>query len=111
MLYLDADSAPLVSPDSLFDLKEYKDHGSLFWPDTMCQRPSLFNELVDMGLIMEESAPKRQEWESETGQWLLDRRLHREPLEFIMLMGTHADYTFTKAFGDKVRIVIENHFF
>ena len=102
VLYLDSDSAPLVSPDTLFDLKEYKKQGSLFWPDTPCQRPGLFNELIDMNLMGEDDAPAPGERESESGQWLLDRRLHREPLEYALLLGTHAEYTFTQAFGDKV---------
>lgn len=109
VLYLDADSALLVSPDSLFELKEYKQRGSLFWPDTPCQRPAIFNELINVGLIEDRDAPGPGERETESGQWLLDRHLHREALEYTMLLGTHAGYTFTKAFGDKVSIIKESN--
>lgn len=102
ILYFDSDSAPLVSPDSLFELPGYKKSGALFWPDTPCSRPAVFDELIGMGLMDEEDAPAvREERQTEAGQWLLDRRRHREPLEYIMLLATHADFTFARAFGDK----------
>lgn len=101
VLYLDADSAPLVPPESLFTLPEYVKSGSMFWPDTFCQRPALFSELISMGLISERDAPQVNEHETESGQWLLNKKRHREALEFIMLLGTHAEFGFSKAFGDK----------
>ena len=110
ILYLDADAAPLVHPDELFELEEYTNTGAVFWPDTPCQRPQVFTELIQMGLIGEEDAPKPDEHETEAGMWLLDRRRHREALEYTMLMATHAEFTFTKAFGDKVRLLYVSPF-
>lgn len=101
ILYLDADSTPLSDPLDMFSLPEYQKSGSLFWPDTPCQRPGLFNQLIDMGLIGEEEAPRQDEHESESGQWLLHRKSHREAIEFTLAMGSHSDFTFAHAFGDK----------
>ena len=33
VLMLDADNQLLVSPDILFNMPEYKQHGAVFWPD------------------------------------------------------------------------------
>ncbi len=33
ILFLDADSQPLVHPETLFDQSAYIEHGSFFWPD------------------------------------------------------------------------------
>eukprot|EP00890_Picochlorum_soloecismus_P006573 jgi/Picsp_1/740/NSC_04229-R1_hypothetical protein CHLNCDRAFT_139528 [Chlorella variabilis] len=101
ILYLDADSTPLSNPMDMFSLPEYKKSGSLFWPDTPCQRPRLFDQLIEIGLIEEEEAPRRDEHESESGQWLLNRKSHREAIEFTLSMGSHSDFTFSHAFGDK----------
>lgn len=101
VLYLDADSSPISNPDKLFSLKEYEETGALFWPDTPCSRPNLFEQLIEMDLIEEQDAPKLGEHETESGQWLLNRRIHREPIEFMVAMGSHSDFTFSYAFGDK----------
>lgn len=101
ILYLDADSSPLADPDTMFSMEEYKKTGALFWPDTPCSRPGLFGQLIDMNLIEEKDAPYVFDHETESGQWLLNRRIHREPLEYTMAMGSHSDFTFSYAFGDK----------
>ena len=101
ILYLDADSTPLSDPMEMFSLPEYKKSGSLFWPDTPCQRPQLFDQLIGMGLIEDSDAPRRDEHESESGQWLLNRKSHREAIEYTLAMGSHSDFTFSHAFGDK----------
>lgn len=98
ILFLDADSTPVVRPESLFNLSEYTATGALFWPDTPCQTPLLFHDLVKMGLMSEDQLPDR---ETESGQWLLDRRRHREALEYALMLATHDEYTFYRAFGDK----------
>ena len=33
VLFLDADSQPLVDPENIFSQSAFQDHGSLFWPD------------------------------------------------------------------------------
>lgn len=100
VLYLDTDSVPLVQPETLFDLPDYKRTGSLFWPDKPMTRPPIFDDLIEMGLIDEGDAPKDMR-QTEAGQWLLDRHRHREALEYILFMGTRSDYAFTKGYGDK----------
>ena len=35
ILYLDADSLPLLDPGLMFEWQPYKESGSLFWPDDM----------------------------------------------------------------------------
>ena len=101
ILFLDGDSTPLVPPESLFDLPEYKRTGALFWPDKPPQRPPIFTELIKMGLIAEADAPEGLIRQTEAGEFLLDRRRHREPLEYIMFLGTRSDITFTMSYGDK----------
>lgn len=101
ILYLDADSSPLADPTTMFTLQDYKKTGALFWPDTPCSRPGIFQQLIEMNLIDERDAPRVDEHQSESGQWLLNRRMHREPIEYTMAMGSHSDFTFSYAFGDK----------
>lgn len=88
-----------MKPEALFELPEYKSTGALFWPDIKCGPPMLFYDLLDMGFISIDQMPTMQ---TESGQWLLDRRKHREALEYILLLGTHDDYTFKRVNGDKV---------
>ena len=102
VLFLDADSTPLIAPEELFENAEYKKSGTLFFPDAPCVRTRIFDRLIGMNLITENDAPEKEgERETESAQFLIDRRRHRIPLEFIMFLGTHAEYSFSQAHGDK----------
>ena len=53
VLLLDADSQPLVNPESLFELPAYRMHGSQFWPDFVgaggeCVSCQLRNDMLSM---------------------------------------------------------------
>ena len=94
VLYLDADSFPVVNPEHLFDHPAYKETGAVFWPDigvTANENPIW----QDMGV------PYRLEPEFESGQMLIDTVRHREPLELALEMNLQAEKYYQMIWGDK----------
>lgn len=71
MLVLDGDSMPVQDPEMLFDHPEYRRTGSMFWPDSLCERVELFNQLD--GVDDPWQAARWGPWQAETGQVLLNR--------------------------------------
>ncbi|RHY34577.1 hypothetical protein DYB32_000843 [Aphanomyces invadans] len=84
VLFLDSDNFPTRDPTYLFDLPEFQDTGTLFWPDFWQPEYSIFNlnpqsllwQLLDMAPI--------NEFEQESGQLLVDRRRTASALEKLM---------------------------
>jgi len=94
MLLLDADNIPTSDPAALFDSKAYKEYGSVFWPDytrTRKKHPAwaAFNTLC-----------RRDEYEFETGQVLVDKRRYFYHLQLAAWMNTQ-DYWRKMLLGDK----------
>ncbi|KAE8993162.1 hypothetical protein PR003_g21020 [Phytophthora rubi] len=83
LLFLDADNVPVRDPTFLFDLKEFKDTGAVFWPDFWHPLNSIFN-IHSQSLIWELlDIPFANMFEQESGQLLVDRRKHAARLEFV----------------------------
>jgi hypothetical protein len=62
---------PVQDPEMLFDHPEYRRTGSMFWPDSLCERVKLFNQLG--GVDDPWQAARWGPWQAETGQVLLNR--------------------------------------
>jgi hypothetical protein len=98
VLYLDADQIPLKDPTYLFESKQYRYHGAVFWPDVPPEdRPEWLPVEVWDNVGLE----YRDEVDFESGQLLIDKtRCHRE-LDLAMWMNEHSDWFYRFIFGDK----------
>ena len=94
ILLLDSDNIPTSDPTSLFESSTYKEYGSIFWPDhprTRREQPAwaIFN-----------TPCRRDEYEFETGQLLVDKRRYFYHLQLAAWMNTQ-DYWRETLLGDK----------
>lgn len=95
VLLMDSDSMALVDPTPLFDHKEFKKHGNMFWPDRWCRPVKLFS-LLGMYAGEEEQGPQ-----TDSGQFLFDRQKHSKVLDWLLFLNTHDEFTYRYAHGDK----------
>ncbi|KAL3658745.1 hypothetical protein V7S43_016380 [Phytophthora oleae] len=104
VLFLDADNVPVRDPTFLFETREFREHGALFWPDFWhpektifnIQRESLLWELVDLPFV--------DMFEQESGQILINRRRAAIAMEVLMFYAYHRPSHFERlvlAHGDK----------
>lgn len=119
VLYLDADNIPLVNPDLLFDLPEYRKYGACFWPDFCAwtftpgqlevlglhPRPAMWTNIYPPDKL-EHSYGKPIELMCdpplETGQFIIDKGRHIKELALCNWMCTcHSDFYFRHFHGDK----------
>ncbi|CAD0105781.1 unnamed protein product, partial [Aureobasidium uvarum] len=94
ILLLDSDNIPTSDPATLFESNTYKEYGSVFWPDhprTRREHPAwaIFN-----------TPCRRDEYEFETGQLLVDKRRYFYHLQLAAWMNTQ-DYWRERLLGDK----------
>ncbi|KAK9796997.1 hypothetical protein WJX73_000293 [Symbiochloris irregularis] len=101
VLYLDADSLPLVSPEYLFDTLGFRQYGSLFWPDywdTTWMNPAPAYRLMNA------SSPwlgRPNLLTTESGEFLLDRDRHIDALEWMLYLNMYGDIFYSVVWGDK----------
>ncbi|OWZ02469.1 hypothetical protein PHMEG_00025962, partial [Phytophthora megakarya] len=104
VLFLDADNVPVRDPTFLFESKEFRDHGAIFWPDFWHPEKTIFNiqkesllwELVDLPFV--------DMFEQESGQILINRKQAAVALEVLMFFAYHRPSHFERlvlAHGDK----------
>jgi hypothetical protein len=98
VLYLDADNIPAKNPMYLFDNNEYKDLGSIFWPDLPPHKrkdwlPAICWENVGLEYI--------DEVDFETGQYLINKTKCFKELNLTMWMNEHSDWFYKFVYGDK----------
>ena len=94
VLSLDADNVPVVNPEFLFDTPQFRETGSIFWPD--------FGRLErDRAVWALTGVPFRDEPEFETGQIVLDKRRCGRALGLTMWMNEHSDFWYRHVHGDK----------
>uniref|UniRef100_H3GDJ0 Nucleotide-diphospho-sugar transferase domain-containing protein n=1 Tax=Phytophthora ramorum TaxID=164328 RepID=H3GDJ0_PHYRM len=100
VLFLDADNVPVRDPSFLFDLHEFKATGAVFWPDFWHPTNSIFN-IHSQSLIWELlDIPFANMFEQESGQLLVDRRVHAARLELVR------HYAFQRSdFFDRMKLV------
>lgn len=109
VIFLDADNVPLVNLETLFQLPEYKNTGSLFWPDFPALKAAagIWDELPVSPFM----GPQ-----AESGQMVIDKARHWEPLMLSFYFNVHADWYYPKiSFGDKDTFqtawyVLQHHF-
>ncbi|GAB4813724.1 hypothetical protein N2152v2_000770 [Parachlorella kessleri] len=102
ILFLDADSMPLMDPGFLFDWPDYAAKGNIIFPEHHRKEVKLFrhfglhNPWADAG--------KKAEWPlvEETGQLLLNRPVlvHADMLEWLWFLNTHDEVTYRLGHGD-----------
>ncbi|HEY4416734.1 MAG TPA: glycosyltransferase family 9 protein [Verrucomicrobiae bacterium] len=96
VLLLDADNVPVLNPEFLFDSREYKSTGAIFWPDY--DRVPQNNQLK----IWRSCGLRRpNEKEFETGQILLDKRRCWHALNVCLWFNANSDFYYRHLHGDK----------
>ena len=68
VMIIDADNTPIKDPAFLFDDKEYRKVGSLFWPDYWKTHPE--NPIWELTGVR-----SRSDWEQESGQMVVNKKL------------------------------------
>lgn len=96
----DADNVALLNPEFLFDLPEFRQHGSMFWPDFPCDHGEYW-------MIKPEAwelfglTPRRGE-ELEVGQVLIDKEKSWAALCVAYHMNANSDFFYPRcSHGDK----------
>jgi Mannosyltransferase putative len=94
VLYLDADTVPLVDPQVAFEWDEYRDSGLLLWPDKVDIKKS--NPIwARLGLEAIERAS------IDSGLMLADKARVWDVLDLTVLMNEHWDEIYDVLYGDK----------
>lgn len=94
IIFLDADNVPLIDPATLFDTMQYRETGSIFWPDYGRLQASR-----DIWQICD--VPYRDECEFESGQIVVDKKRCWGPLQMSMHLNEHSDFYYKHIHGDK----------
>jgi hypothetical protein len=98
VLYLDADNIPVKDPTYLFEYKQYKDLGAIFWPDLPPNRRKEWLPAICWNNV---GLEYRDEPDFETGQYLINKEKCFVPLNMTMWMNEHSDWFYKFVFGDK----------
>lgn len=98
VLYLDADNIPAKDPTYLFDLPEYKNLGSIFWPDLP---PHKRKEWLPHICWENVGLEYRDEPDFETGQYMINKEKCFKELNLTMWMNEHSDWFYKFVYGDK----------
>lgn len=94
VMFIDCDNVPTKDPTYLFDTKEYKETGSLFWPD--------YQRLDSSRAIWRIcDVPYKDEEEFETGQIVVNKEKCWKELQLTMHMNAHSDFYYKHVHGDK----------
>ena len=67
-ILLDSDNIPVIDPATLYDSDEYKEYGTIFWPDIARTRPN------NPAWAITNTPCRMDEYEQESGQLLVDKR-------------------------------------
>lgn len=94
VMLLDADNVPVCNPDYLFETKEYRKTGAVFWPDL--GRFSKSNPIWDICGVEYRSEP-----EFESGQILVDKKRCWKALSLALWYNEHSDFYYRYIHGDK----------
>ncbi|GAA5949842.1 hypothetical protein JCM21900_004220 [Sporobolomyces salmonicolor] len=94
VLYLDSDSLPVRSIDGLFDSREFRQMGAVFWPDFWKDQP----ENAIWSIL---GVQCRDEWTMEAGQILVRKSQHLDALLLVEHMLKDWHFWFGFSDGDK----------
>jgi FkbM family methyltransferase len=92
VISLDADSYPAYDPEEFMAHPEYQRVGAAFWPDQGKLEPGQWERF---GL------PYHDEPAWETGQFIIDKARHWQPLALASWLNDHSDYVYHHIYGDK----------
>lgn len=94
VLYLDADTVPLIDPQVAFEWAEYRDNGSLLWPDSVNIKET--NPVwARLGLQPIEQAS------IDSGVLLADKARAWDILSLAVVLNEHCDEVYDLLHGDK----------
>jgi hypothetical protein len=94
VLYLDADTVPLVAPEQVFDWDAYRQHGMLLWPDIIDLRATS-PIWVKLGL------EPRNCVSAEAGIVAVDKQQAWDILDLAVLLNEHVEEVYQSIYGDK----------
>lgn len=94
VLLLDADNMPIVNPEFLFETKEFRQTGAIFWPDygNLAKGRSIWHLC---------GVPYADEPEFESGQVVVDKERCWKALCLTMWYNEHSDFFYHHIHGDK----------
>lgn len=98
VLYLDADNIPTVDPTYLFDTRQYRNLGSIFWPDLP---PNKRKEWLPAICWENVGLEYKNEVDFETGQYMVNKKKCLKELNIAMWMNEHSDWFYKFVYGDK----------
>lgn len=96
VLFLDADNVPIRDPSFLFDTPEYRETGTVFWPD-----PKTFETSPESPLWEIFGLPYRESPDQESGQLLIDKSRCWMALNLCNWYNEHSDFYYQHVYGDK----------
>jgi len=99
LLLLDADNVPVQDPGFLFDRPEFRDTGTLFWPDIVRLSPG--NEIWAISGLGYRDTPS-----VESGQMVLDKSRCWRALSLSHWINQHSDVFYNFLHGDKDTFLI-----
>jgi len=95
VMWMDVDSLPLTTPESLFASEAYTTKGNMFWPD-------FYNGWVNEAIYDALTNVKPSEVaDTESGQLLIDTCKHADVLQFVHALNQQSAVTYDYMFGDK----------
>lgn len=94
VLFLDADNVPVVNPEFLFETRQFKKTGAIFWPD--------FPSADLKNVIWESCGLKRTDTsEFESGQIVVDKSRCWDAMRLALWFNEHSDFYYQHIYGDK----------
>lgn len=110
VLFLDCDNIPIRNPSYLFELKEYKQTGALFWKDLWRYKHGpIFtgpDQRKHIHLLYGIQEPEVGEYEIESGQILIDKSRHWRGVHLFLYMNLNWSIYYKLLYGDKDTYVI-----
>jgi len=95
VMWMDVDSLPLTTPESLFESEAYTTKGNMFWPD-------FFSGWVNEAIYDALTTTKPSEVaDTESGQLLIDTCKHADVLQYVHALNQQSAVTYDYMFGDK----------
>jgi ADP-heptose:LPS heptosyltransferase len=94
VLLLDSDNVPVTNPEPLFETRQFKRTGAVFWPDVR-----RYNPRHDIWRIT--GVPYRAGREFESGQILVDKTKCWRALWLARWFNEHSDFFYNYILGDK----------
>jgi hypothetical protein len=96
VLLLDADNVPVADPAFLFDTRQYRATGAIFWPDYLRGTDKKARAMWrSFGLKMPD------ELEFESGQIVIDKRRNWRAIRLSMWINENSDFFYQHLHGDK----------